>query len=289
MTTILGEEALAAFRAWWDGPRLLDLVAEHGGRVLISWPIGVGKSHAIDRIIEAAVGFGSYDLVVAMFPTRRILEERAWIRTPPPGVKIVNIRPRPRPRCGDLDTTWRQFEAAGMAALGRIELCGRCPRRPGCYWPGQYGAALRGARVIYATHAHFGWAPDFGAHLAAWTGADRVLTLLDEVSFAATSFRRRVTHRDLALFADVLDAMPRGARSSRTATGVTWRGSCCGPRRPTSDPPRGGCRSSRWSGRSLSRPAAGKITASGSASSGMTCSSSVGHPWNRASGMPTAT
>ena len=51
--------------------------------------------------------------------------------------------------------------------------------------------------------------PDFAAQLAGWAGADRVLTLLDEVSFAATSFRRRVTHRDLALFADVLDAMPR--------------------------------------------------------------------------------
>src|SRR5512135_2533638 len=98
MTTILGEEALAAFRAYWNGPRLLDLITEHGGGALILWPIGVGKSHAIDRTIEAVVGFDSYDLVVAMFPTRRVLEERAWIRTPPPGVKIVNIRPRPRPR-----------------------------------------------------------------------------------------------------------------------------------------------------------------------------------------------
>ena len=103
----------------------------------------MGKSYALDRIIEAAVGSGSYDLVVAMFPTRRVLEERAWIRTPPPGVKIVNLRPRPRQRCGDLDGPWRHFEQAGMAALGRVELCGRCPRRPGCYWPEQYGAALR--------------------------------------------------------------------------------------------------------------------------------------------------
>ena len=52
--------------------------------------------------------------------------------------------------------------------------------------------------------------PDFAAQLAGWTGAGRVLTLLDEIGFAATSFRRRVTRRDLALFADVLDAMPRG-------------------------------------------------------------------------------
>ena len=68
MTVVLGEQALGVFRSHWDGPRLLDLVAEHGGQVLINWPIGVGKSYAIDRIIEAAVGSGSYDLVVALFP-----------------------------------------------------------------------------------------------------------------------------------------------------------------------------------------------------------------------------
>ena len=205
MTMILGEEAIAAFRAHWDGPRLLDLIAAHGGGALVLWPIGVGKSCAIDRVIEAAVGSGSYDLVVAMFPTRRVLEERAWIRSPPPGVKIVNLRPRPRPRCGDLDGPWRHFEQAGMAALGRVELCGRCPRRPGCYWPGQYGERLEGAQVIFATDAHLGRVPDFAAQLAGWAGAARVLTLLDEIGFAATSFRRRVTRRDLALFADVLD------------------------------------------------------------------------------------
>ena len=44
MTTILGEEALAAFRAYWNGPRLLDLITAHGGGALILWPIGVGKS-----------------------------------------------------------------------------------------------------------------------------------------------------------------------------------------------------------------------------------------------------
>ena len=201
MTTILGEEALAAFRAYWNGPRLLDLITEHGGGALILWPIGVGKSCAIDRIIEAAVGSGRYDLVIALAPTRRVLEERAWIRTPPSGLKIVNLRPRPRPRCGDLDGPWRHFEQAGMAALGRVELCGRCPRRPGCYWPRQYGAGLQGAQVIFATHAHIGRSPDFGAQLAGWAGAERVLTLVDEISFAATSFRRRVTRRDLVRFA----------------------------------------------------------------------------------------
>ena len=210
MTTILGEEALAAFRAYWNGPRLLDLITEHGGGVLILWPIGVGKSCAIDRIIEAAVGSGRYDLVIALAPTRRVLEERAWIRTPPSGLKIVNLRPRPRQRCGDLDGPWRHFEQAGMAALGRVELCGRCPRRPGCYWPRQYGKGLEGAQVIFGTDAHIARSPDFGSQLAGWAGAARVLTLVDEINFLATGFRRRVARADLVRFARVLGEVDSG-------------------------------------------------------------------------------
>jgi len=210
MTTILGEEALAAFRAYWNGPRLLDLITEHGGGALILWPIGVGKSCAIDRIIEAAVGSGRYDLVIALAPTRRVLEERAWIRTPPSGLKIVNLRPRPRQRCGDLDGPWRHFEQAGMAALGRVELCGRCPRRPGCYWPRQFGKGLEGAQVIFGTDAHIARSPDFGSQLAGWAGAARVLTLIDEINFLATGFRRRVARADLVRFASVLGEVDSG-------------------------------------------------------------------------------
>jgi hypothetical protein len=210
MASVLGEQQLAAFRARWDGPRLLDLVADSGGQAFIGWPVGVGKSFALDRMIAAAIGSERYDLVVALFPTRRVLEEREWVRNPPAGVQVVNLRPRPRERCGDLDAPWRHFEAAGMAAFGRAELCGGCPRRPGCFWPGQYGHGLRGAVAVYATHTHLGRVPDFAAQLAAWAGATRVLTLLDEVGFAATSFRRRVARRDLERFADVLDSMPHG-------------------------------------------------------------------------------
>ena len=231
MTTILGEEALAAFRAYWNGPRLLDLIAEHGGGVLILWPIGVGKSCAIDRIIEAAVGSGRYDLVIALAPTRRVLEERAWIRTPPSGLKIVNLRPRPRQRCGDLDGPWRHFEQAGMAALGRVELCGRCPRRPGCYWPRQYGKGLEGAQVIFGTDAHIARSPDFGSQLAGWAGAARVLTLVDEINFARD--RLPAAGRPAPIWcaspASSARSIPAdGVRS--TATGAGARSSSCGPR-----------------------------------------------------------
>ena len=158
--------------------------------------------------------------MICLAPTRAVLAEREWVRNPPSCIKVVNLRPRPRTRCGDLDGLWRRYEMAGLAALGRRELCGNCPWRPGCYWPDQYGAALRGARVIYATHAHLGRAPGFEAQLAAWTGADRVLTLLDEVTFAATTFRRRITRPELGLFAAALDRIPTEDETDSTRE---WR------------------------------------------------------------------
>ena len=217
MNPVLGAGPLAAFRARWDGASLLDLAAAHGGQILISWPVGVGKSHALDRMVEAAVAADRYDLVLALLPTRRVLEERAWIRRPPPGVAVVNLRPRPRDRCGPLDAAWRHFERAGLAALGRADLCGRCPHRPGCFWPDQYGAGLRGARVVFATHAHLGRAPDFAAQVAARAGASRTLVLLDEAGFAAADCRRRVGRGDLDRFAAALEAA-----GPATPTAAAW-------------------------------------------------------------------
>ncbi len=128
MRVIRGPEALQAFRNHWTGSRLLDLVQRHQGQLRIDWPIGVGKSQALDAMIIEAVHSNQYDLVIALAPTRAILEERLWIRHPPPGIKIVHLRPRPRSRCGpERDAVWLHFEQAGLGALGRRDLCGSCP------------------------------------------------------------------------------------------------------------------------------------------------------------------
>ena len=76
MPTISGPEELATFRGCWDGKRMLDLLQQHNGRLRIDWAVGVGKSHNIDLTIEEAVASKQYDLVIALFPTRRIIEER---------------------------------------------------------------------------------------------------------------------------------------------------------------------------------------------------------------------
>ena len=100
MPLIRAPEGLAEFRKHWTGERMLDLIKEQNGRLRVDWAVGVGKSYSIDLTIEAAIRSDRYDLVVALFPTRRIIEERRWIKDPPADVPIVNLRPRPSKRCG---------------------------------------------------------------------------------------------------------------------------------------------------------------------------------------------
>ncbi len=87
MTLVSGEQDLAVFRRHWNGVRVLDLLTQSGGKLRIDWQVGVGKSYNIDQVIEHAIVEHCYDLVVALFPTRQLINERAWIKTPPKGIK----------------------------------------------------------------------------------------------------------------------------------------------------------------------------------------------------------
>lgn len=173
-----------------------------GGPLLISWPIGVGKSHNIDDVTEVAIDQGEYDLVLVLLPTRRLIRERRWVKHPPEDVPIAILRPRPQKDCGrELNQLWQGYETRGLGLLGREEICkARCPSYSTCFWPQQYGKALAGMRVIYATQAHLERAPDFIAQIQSWTGAERMLVLLDENNFVAKSFRHQITRDELERF-----------------------------------------------------------------------------------------
>ena len=162
MVLIQGPDALAQFRATWTGPRLLELLQTHQGRLYINWAVGVGKSRSLDAVVPAALASGRYDLVVVLAPTQQVLQERRWVHQPPASVRVVHLRARPRQRCGpELDAAWRLYEQGELGALGRVELCGRCPARRGCAWPEQYGQALAGVQVIFATQVQLQRAPAF--------------------------------------------------------------------------------------------------------------------------------
>jgi hypothetical protein len=216
MKLISGDEALQDFRQLLTGRYGLDLLQECEGRVLVQLPVGVGKSRWIDAITVEAVERSAYDLVVVLCPTRRLIEERGPLRNPPPGVKVVNIRPRPSRRCGrKRDAEWKQLESADLGALGRVEICSDCPRLKGCFWPRQYGMALRDAGIIYAAQAHLARSPGFLAQLKAWAGADRMLTLLDEASFIGTSLEQVLCAAELHQFVDVLRQSDPGRRGAK--------------------------------------------------------------------------
>ena len=167
MSVINGPEELTVFRNYWDGEKMLALLGQHHGRLRVDWAVGVGKSHNIDLTIEEAIVSEQYDLVIALFPTRQILEERRWVINPPEGISVVNLKPRISSNCGaDMDKRWEIFEKNGLGALGRIELCGHCLLKSQCSWPEQFGKSLKGTQVIFGTQAHLERSPEFLDQLA---------------------------------------------------------------------------------------------------------------------------
>ena len=208
MPVVQGEKRLADFRGHWSGERLFGLLKKCRGRMRIDWAIGVGKSHSLDALLDAVAASQRYDLVVVLLPTRRVLEERKWIQQPPAGVSIVNLRPRPKERCGQTrNASWKEYEAADLGLLGRSEICGHCPHRRGCFWPDQYGGALEKAHVIFGTQSHLERSPMFLSQLRLWTKATSLIVLLDEVNCIMASFKRRISRETLEVFVMTLKGM----------------------------------------------------------------------------------
>jgi hypothetical protein len=224
MPVISGPEELASFRSYWNGKRMLDLLQQHNGRLRVDWTVGVGKSHNIDLTAEKAVRSGQYDLVIALFPTRQIIEERIWVINPPKDIRVVNLKPRPGKKCGaDMNRRWQIFEKNGLGALGRIELCSRCLLRSDCFWPSQFGKSLKGAQVIFGAQAHLQRFPYFLDQLAQWSEAEKILVILDETNFIMKPFQRRIVRRQLRSFVDVLNRMNPRRRGNSHAR---WKYLC---------------------------------------------------------------
>lgn len=220
---VSGPEGLAEFRRALTGERLLEQLEEAAGRLLITLPVGVGKSEAMVKVIaHALTELREFDLVVVLLPRRDILDEIR--RRLPPGIDPVVLEPRPRRRCGERDAFWLELESAGCGLLAKEELCGSCPRREGCTWPGQFGRdRLKGVGLILATQQHLVINPMFVQHLRLRTGAGRVLVLLDESDLLVKSTRRTIRRGDLLGFIDAQEAVI-GANEQRDACQEEWVG-----------------------------------------------------------------
>jgi hypothetical protein len=192
------ELALAEFR---DGPfsaGALAPVIEAGAVTLINAPVGTGKSYLLDDLLDQFLARAAFDLVVVLAALTANLLERRLVRNP--RIDVRRLRPRPRADCGPLDAAWRAHERNGTTAYAREHLCRACPRFGDCFWPDQYGAALKGIKVIFATHQHLLVSPRFLLHLRSMTGAGRLLLLLDEAHVLASSFRTTLAPAVLGRF-----------------------------------------------------------------------------------------
>jgi hypothetical protein len=193
------EQALAEYRATWFSAGALAPAILARPVTLVSAAIGMGKSVLLDDLVDLFLARDEFDLIVVLVALTANLQERRLLQGPAPGV--LRLRPRRRGDCGPLDAAWQLHERQGTTAFAKEHLCRSCPRFADCFWPGQYGEALRGVRVVYGTHQHLLVNSRFLLHLRALTGARRVLLLLDEAGVLAAPFRVRLAPDALARFA----------------------------------------------------------------------------------------
>jgi hypothetical protein len=206
------EEALAEFRSTQFSAGSLAPIIDASSATLINGPTGIGKSWLIDDLIDHYFRGVIYKLIVVLAGLTISLLERRLVRHPVPGV--VRLRPRPREDCGLLDVPWREHEQPGTTTWAKCNVCPACVHHPGCFWPTQYGAGLRPARVVFGTHQHLINNRRFLSHLRVVTKADSILLLIDEADFLEESVQVRIPQGDLKAFRLAVENadLPEGRR-----------------------------------------------------------------------------
>jgi hypothetical protein len=218
---ISGPEALAGFRQGLTGARAFELLDQAGGRLLVTLPVGAGKTEfLVKTAIHARSVSNAYDLVVVLVPRRDILAE--ILRRIPAALEPVVLEPRPRGRCGELNAPWIELETAGCSLLAKEEVCGPCPRRKGCRWPEQLSRdRLEGVGLILATQHHLALNPLFIHQLRQRTCAERVLVLFDESDHLVKTVRRSIRREELLGFITAQESVLEGG-SKPTVAQESW-------------------------------------------------------------------
>jgi len=189
-------DGLADFRRQWLSPATMLSALEQQSVILTNVPVGVGKSRLLDDMLDELRLQPQFDVIIVLVELTAGLLERRLVQRMPDDVR--RLRPRPRDVCGTLDQTWRGLEELGCAAYAKKHVCGSCPHYELCFWPGQYGKALKGASVVFGTHSQLKVNPFFVQHIQMITGAEKTLLVLDEAGFIETSSRVALGRRKLS-------------------------------------------------------------------------------------------
>tara|TARA_R110002072_G_scaffold302603_1_gene486686 strand:+ start:147710 stop:149530 length:1821 start_codon:yes stop_codon:yes gene_type:complete len=204
-TLVSGDEALANFRRGLTGRYAHELLLEADGRLLIQLPVGVGKTEWLVKIIQHVVETRHFDLVIVLFPRRDIINE--FTARLPECVDRVVLRPRPKDRCGDLNSAWLDYEKSNCGVLGRQELCESCAHRTDCFWPEQFGDHLRNVEVVIATQQHAVLDPNFVDRIASYSGAEKPLVLQDESDLLLKNTSRNISRDELIKFTEAIETV----------------------------------------------------------------------------------
>lgn len=183
---------------------LLGLILENV-RVLLRLPVGVGKTHAAQKLLSYLGLYGRFDLVIYAAPAWNILSEViAALDVNPNAPPRRVLRARPRERCGDLDAEWSKLEQQGCSALAKGRLClKRCPVSADCSWPSQM-SDLGNTRLILMTDQRISLVPNIVALLKERGRYRRVLVILDEASLLDASLEVLLARKDINQFINTL-------------------------------------------------------------------------------------
>jgi hypothetical protein len=200
-------EELAQVRsADLGGSALLKKILAVVGAILLRLPVGVGKSTAVDDLVEHILALGSaYDLIIICAPTHRILGERAVLSNPEYQAVTRRLRGRPHDECGERrNKEWQRYEKSASTTLGKNLICGRCERRSQCPWQDQFRQITPVTKVVLLPQSYLQIDPGIMLKIIRMTGAQNPLVILDEINFAQEPFRRRIKVGALRNFIEIL-------------------------------------------------------------------------------------
>lgn len=212
------ESGLAQFRAANLTPdKLLDAL-DYDNRLLLRIPLGVGKTHAIDAMLDHPKTYQHYPLVVYVAPAWNIINERQ----DPPGIRVERLTGRDGSRCGQLDRAWSQHETMGRSALAKEKLCKTCPNNTEtnpCPWLNRFKCDnLKGTQLIFTVEANFLANPSYLELLKRASGVDNALVILDEAKILDQTFEVKLQRQDLRNFNQAI----LGAKGIDKAIASSW-------------------------------------------------------------------
>ena len=216
---VIDEHGLDEFRQRHLSPQALLELVEHNVHVIAQLPVGVGKSHAVDQLLESPLLFERFDRVIYAAPTWGILDERHVVRDPAvcPEPPLV-LRPRPRTRCGGRDGEWSDLERRSCSAYAKATVCAGCPNRGDlpdrCAWPDQFRDALD-HRLLLMPEQQLMVNRMLVPLLKPVARAGRILVILDEARLFDAPFEVVVQRDHLEHFRDVVEAIGRTAAHER--------------------------------------------------------------------------